>query len=145
MASRRSNNTLLIIVTVMVVCCANAALCVTFNATVTQDGSADFKTVSEAVSVAPRNSMARYSIRVKPGRYFERVVIDSDITNLSLIGDDPKTTTIVFNRSNSTGFGTNDTASLSKSTIYFSIICCVRFLCCFSFPFVGLWIYALKA
>ena len=129
----------------MVVCCANAALCVTFNATVAQDGSADFKTVSEAVSVAPRNSMARYSIRVKPGRYFERVVIDSDITNLSLIGDDPKTTTIVFNRSNSTGFGTNDTASLSKSTIYFSIICCVRFLCCFSFPFVGLWIYALKA
>lgn len=87
----------------------------TFNATVAQDGSADFKTVSEAVSAAPRNSKSRYRIRVKPGRYFERVVIDSDMTNLSLIGDDPKTTFIVFNRSNATGFPTNETASLSKT------------------------------
>ncbi|EXB32769.1 putative pectinesterase/pectinesterase inhibitor 61 [Morus notabilis] len=39
-------------------------------------------------------------IRIKPGRYKERVEIESDLTYISLIGDDVTTTIITFDRNN---------------------------------------------
>ncbi|EXB32770.1 Pectinesterase 2 [Morus notabilis] len=52
-------------------------------------------------------------IRIKPGRYKEHVEIESDLTYISLIGDDVTTTIIIFDRSNGSGFKTNETGTLS--------------------------------
>lgn len=64
--------------------------------TVAADGSGDFKTVQEAVAAAPEKSEARTIIRIKPGEYMGPFVIGKEKTNLSLIGDDAKTTTLFW-------------------------------------------------
>ncbi|XP_024025963.1 pectinesterase 2 [Morus notabilis] len=71
-----------------------------FNVIVAKDNSGNFTTVSDAVKAAPKNSKTRYMIRIKPGRYKERVEIESDLTYISLIGDDVTTTIITFDRNN---------------------------------------------
>ncbi|CAL5422092.1 unnamed protein product [Camellia sinensis] len=86
-----------------------------FNATVAQDGSGNYRRINDAIVAAPMHISVtnRYYIRVKPGVYSEYVVVGEDKTNIALIGDDAATTKITGNRSNATGFGTTQSATMT--------------------------------
>lgn len=120
MGSSSSKNTtcfLVLLMLLFIMQYAKTTHCATipFNVIVAKDNSGNFTTVSDAVKAAPKDSKTRYMIRIKPGRYKERVEIESDLTYISLIGDDVTTTIITFDRSNGSGFKTNETGTLSKN------------------------------
>lgn len=73
--------------------CAHA-LAVEKTIIVAADGSGDFKTVQEALSVVPDNSADRTIIQIKPGTYEGPFVITKFKTNVTLLGEDAKTTTL---------------------------------------------------
>lgn len=89
-----------------------------FNATVSLDGSGDYKTIKDAIAAAPDNSITRFYIHVMAGTYNEHVEIPSTKTFVALIGDDASTTIIVDNRSNRIGFKTFHSATFSKFWSY---------------------------
>lgn len=64
------------------------------NVSVAQDGSGEYKTVSEAVAAAPDNSKTRYVIYVKKGTYKENVQIGKTKKNITLMGDGMASTII---------------------------------------------------
>ncbi|KAI3855260.1 hypothetical protein MKX03_026118 [Papaver bracteatum] len=82
------------------------------NVTVSYDGSGDFLTIGEAVESAPSFSSSVYIIYIKKGEYREYVLIPQDKRNLVFIGDGMLETRIIGDRSNSSGFGTQDTATV---------------------------------
>ena len=64
--------------------------------TVAADGSGQFTSVQAAIDAAPANSAERVVIHIKPGTYKERVHVRKDKPNLTLRGDDPKTTVLTY-------------------------------------------------
>ncbi|XP_073118471.1 pectinesterase-like [Henckelia pumila] len=81
--------------------------------TVAQDGSGNYKTVSEAVKAAPTNSNTRYVIYVKKGTYKENVEVASNKKNLMIVGDGMDSTTITGDRSVGGGSTTFNSATLA--------------------------------
>ncbi|KAJ7963362.1 Pectinesterase [Quillaja saponaria] len=67
--------------------------------TVAQDGSGDFKTITEAVAAVPKKSKTRFVIYVKEGKYLENVILDKSKWNVMMYGDG-KTKTIISGRLN---------------------------------------------
>jgi pectinesterase len=65
--------------------------------TVAQDGSGDFKTIQEAVNAVRDLSQQQVIINIKPGIYYEKLVIPSWKTKISLIGQDKEHTIITNN------------------------------------------------
>ena len=65
---------------------------------VAADGSGDVRTVQAAIDRAPPGA-AQFVIRVKPGRYHEKVRVDADRPPITLVGDDAATTIITFDDS----------------------------------------------
>ncbi|MCW5912343.1 MAG: pectin esterase [Cyclobacteriaceae bacterium] len=63
---------------------------------VAQDGSGDYTTIQQVIDVCKHFPDKRIVIRVKPGTYKEKLEIYSWTTNISLVGEDPKTTIITF-------------------------------------------------
>ncbi|KAK6273759.1 hypothetical protein POUND7_010842 [Theobroma cacao] len=55
--------------------------------TVAQDGSGDFRTISEAVESIPKKNKSRFVIYIKEGVYLENVKIDKDCWNVMVYGD----------------------------------------------------------
>ncbi|XVE70787.1 hypothetical protein DITRI_Ditri10aG0098700 [Diplodiscus trichospermus] len=55
--------------------------------TVAQDGSGDFRTISQAVELIPKKNKSRFVIYVKEGVYLENVIIDKDYWNVMIYGD----------------------------------------------------------
>ncbi|PTQ95514.1 pectinesterase [Mucilaginibacter yixingensis] len=84
---------------------------------VAQDGSGDYKTVQEALNAVPDNSATETQILVKPGIYKERVVLEANKNNVTMIGEDALHTVITYDnyalRLDSAGkqLGTSRTAS----------------------------------
>eukprot|EP01018_Ginkgo_biloba_P036981 Gb_28162 [translate_table: standard] len=74
------------------------------NTVVAQDGSGNYKTITDAVNAAPEKSSSRYVIHVKAGTYRENVVVSKKKTNLMFIGDGTDVT--VVSGSKSVGGGT---------------------------------------
>lgn len=64
---------------------------------VAKDGSGDFKSINEAVAACKAFQDQRVVLRLKPGVYEEKVEVFSWITRLSIIGEKPLTTKIVYN------------------------------------------------
>ncbi|ONK58748.1 uncharacterized protein A4U43_C09F16250 [Asparagus officinalis] len=66
------------------------------NIVVAQDGSGNYKTISEAVAASVKQSSggSRFVIHVKAGTYDEKVQITKSMTNLMLIGDGAGVTVI---------------------------------------------------
>ena len=60
---------------------------------VSQSGSADFRSIQEAVNSLPDSSPVPRIIHIKPGRYFEKIFITKH--NIVLEGEDRETTKIV--------------------------------------------------
>ncbi|KAI3679992.1 hypothetical protein L2E82_50729 [Cichorium intybus] len=80
---------------------------------VAQDGSGDFSTVTEAIKASKNRRIGtdRFVIHIKSGIYVENVVIESSMSNLTLIGDGIDATTITSNRNTDDGFVTYNTAT----------------------------------
>ncbi|MDE6391512.1 MAG: pectin esterase, partial [Duncaniella sp.] len=73
-----------------------------YHAVVAQDGTGDYKTVSEAIEAAPEGRTAPWLILVKKGVYDELPVIPAAKTNIHLIGQD-RSNTVITHRINQGG------------------------------------------
>ncbi|GFY93526.1 hypothetical protein Acr_08g0019220 [Actinidia rufa] len=82
----------------------------TYNATVAQDGSANYTCINDAIAGVPVNSKNRDSIHVLPGVYKENVQVNK--TDIALIDDYTGTTIITGNKSNASGHQTYDTTRM---------------------------------
>ncbi|KAL3618244.1 hypothetical protein CASFOL_038565 [Castilleja foliolosa] len=69
-----------------------------FNATVSKDKPGAYRTITEALDVAPKNLNVKYVIHVEAGVYVERVVVPKYLTNIVLVGDGAVNTFVRFNR-----------------------------------------------
>lgn len=85
---------------------------------VAQDGSGNFKTISEALAAAKTGSK-RFVIYVKKGVYKEYVEINESLQNLMLVGDGIDATIVTGSRSVVDGFKTFTSATFSESTCLF--------------------------
>lgn len=92
------------------------------DATVAQDGSGQFKTISEAVATAPLKSTKPFVVFVKAGLYKEYVVVPKGMNNVAIIGEGPAKTRITGDKCVLTGTPTFQSATLSEhlsSTLIF--------------------------
>ncbi|XP_065857490.1 pectinesterase [Euphorbia lathyris] len=82
---------------------------------VAQDGSGDYKTITEAVSAmgGKRKRSGRFVIYVKKGVYKENVEIKKSITNLMFIGDGIDATIVTANRNVNDGSTTFRSATFA--------------------------------
>ncbi|KAL3618235.1 hypothetical protein CASFOL_038556 [Castilleja foliolosa] len=69
-----------------------------YNATVSKDKPGAYRTITEALAVAPKNLNVKYVIHVEAGVYVERVVVPKYLTNIVLVGDGAVNTIVRFNR-----------------------------------------------
>lgn len=72
---------------------------VTYNVTVAQNGSGDYKSIQEAIQHAPKDNSI-FTIYIKNGTYHEKLEIDR--ANLYLIGEDRDQTIITASTANGT-------------------------------------------
>ncbi|XP_027902864.1 putative pectinesterase/pectinesterase inhibitor 45 [Vigna unguiculata] len=81
------------------------------NVTVAQDGSGDFKTISEALAAIQTPYEGRYVVYVKAGIYDETVTVTKKLTNLTMYGDGGDKSIITGNKNFVDGVRTFQTAS----------------------------------
>ncbi|XP_014506723.1 putative pectinesterase/pectinesterase inhibitor 45 [Vigna radiata var. radiata] len=81
------------------------------NVTVAKDGSANFKTISEALNAVPAKFDGRYVIYVKEGIYDEPVKITKKMQNITMYGDGSQKTIVTGNKNFRDGVRTFLTAS----------------------------------
>ncbi len=94
-------------VIILIASCASSALAAD-PIVVAKDGSGDFRTVQAAIDAA---SSAGTIIRIKPGTYEEKIVIDKPKIQLLGAGADPGQVVLSFNQSSGTAGGTSKSAS----------------------------------
>jgi len=95
------------------------------NLVVAQDGSGNYKTITEAISAASKRSgSGRFVIHVKSGVYKENVVIGNKIDNIMLVGDGMGKTIITGSKSVVGGATTFNSATFGKAkmSLIFTII-----------------------
>ncbi|KAF5732938.1 pectinesterase 2 [Tripterygium wilfordii] len=86
------------------------------NVVVAQDGSGNYKTITEAVAAASKRSgSGRYVIYVKQGTYKENVEIGSKLKNIMLVGDGIGKT--IITGSKSVGGGTTTFKSATVAAV----------------------------
>lgn len=88
------------------------------NVTVAQDGSGQFKTITEAVNSVPLKNNFPFVILVKAGLYKEYVTIPKKINNIIMIGEGPDKTIISGDKCYSKGVATYDSSTLSECISY---------------------------
>lgn len=66
------------------------------DAIVAADGSGTHKTVQEAVDAAPDKGSSRFFIQIKPGSYYEKLVIRENKGPITLFGEEAKTTILTY-------------------------------------------------
>lgn len=79
------------------------------DVTVSQDGTADARTVGEAISKVPENNKKRFTIFIKAGTYVEQIKIPANKPYVTLIGESAGTTKLTFDI-NSARAGTTSAA-----------------------------------
>eukprot|EP00253_Pinus_taeda_P022262 PITA_22262 len=85
------------------------------NVVVAQDGSGNYRTITQAVNAAPQKSNKRYVIYVKTGIYNENVEISKKMTNLMFIGDGMDRTVVTGNKNVQDGSTTFNSATFAVS------------------------------
>lgn len=82
--------------------------------TVAQDGSGQFKTITEALRTLPAKNEKPVVIFVKAGFYQEYILITKGVKNVALIGEGPLKTIISGNKSYEGGVQTFHSGTVSK-------------------------------
>ncbi|XP_057772204.1 pectinesterase-like [Salvia miltiorrhiza] len=83
------------------------------NVVVAQDGSGQFKTITEAISTVPLHSTTPFVILVKAGVYHEYVDIPKKVDEVILVGEGPLKTRITGDKSFGGHIQTYDSATLA--------------------------------
>ncbi|KAL4592944.1 hypothetical protein LXL04_005952 [Taraxacum kok-saghyz] len=83
------------------------------NAVVAQDGSGNFKTITEAVNTVPQKQTDPFVILIKAGTYAENVVVPRHSNNIVFIGEGPAKTKITGNKNFIDGVSTFHTATVA--------------------------------
>ncbi len=85
--------------------------------TVATDGSGNYTTIQAAFDDVPDDYTGNYTIYVKPGTYYEKLVLEDDKVNVILRGDNPDSVIIVYDDSadslNSSGASVGTSGSYS--------------------------------
>ncbi|MGV3538300.1 MAG: pectinesterase family protein [Rufibacter sp.] len=63
---------------------------------VAQDGSGDYTTIQAAFDAVPNFYTGKYTIQVKPGTYYEKVILAREKVNVTLRGENPGNTIITY-------------------------------------------------
>ncbi|CDY68790.1 BnaAnng28400D [Brassica napus] len=80
---------------------------------VAQDGSGQYKTISEAMQNVPKNKNVTFVVYIKTGVYKEFVQVDRTMSDLVFIGDGPDKTVITGEKSFQDGITTYRTATVA--------------------------------
>ena len=81
---------------------------------VAQDGSGDYTTVQAAFDEAPGNYTGKYIIFVKPGTYYEKLLLGRSKVNVILRGESPETTILTYDDyAGKDGLGTSGSYSVA--------------------------------
>lgn len=84
------------------------------DAIVAKDGSGKYKTIGEALKAVPPKNMKNFVIYVKEGVYAEKVLVDKNTFNVTMIGDGAKKTIVTGSQNFIDGVQTSETATFSK-------------------------------
>lgn len=90
------------------------------NIVVAQDGSGNYKTISEAIAAVPKliKGDSRFVIHVKAGVYKENVEIKRTIHNLMIVGDGMDSTIVTSNKNVQDGSTTFRSATFGELTCH---------------------------
>ena len=89
--------TMLLLLVLMIAFCASSALSKETVITVAADGSAQYKTVQEAIMAVPAGSPDNpVIIRIKPGTYKELVYVQHEKRFFHLVGEDAEKTVVTY-------------------------------------------------
>ncbi|XXG53864.1 hypothetical protein AAC387_Pa03g1886 [Persea americana] len=80
---------------------------------VAQDGSGNFKKISDALNAMPKRHSGRYVIYVKAGIYRESVTVTEDMVNVFMYGDGPRRTIVTGSKNYADGTPTYQTATFA--------------------------------
>ncbi|KAM7485050.1 hypothetical protein LguiA_001059 [Lonicera macranthoides] len=83
------------------------------SATVSQDGSGQFKTIQEAVNKIPLKNAQPFVVLIKAGIYKEYVQIPRHVNNVVFVGEGAEKTKITGNKNFADGVGTYQTATVA--------------------------------
>ncbi|KAL3642871.1 hypothetical protein CASFOL_013686 [Castilleja foliolosa] len=76
------------------------------------NGSGNYRSISEAIEMAPNMSKTTYMIKIMEGIYEENVLIPREKMNIMLVGDGMNRTVITGSRNFADGFSTFESATL---------------------------------